>query len=84
MIIFIYIYMQIDIKLEVDINASERLKKFLEELIKRRHDTKNELNKKRRSLEKLTNIIKQMEIDIRVTSRYYHNEFENKRLLTVS
>jgi len=76
--------MQIDIKLEVDINALKRLKKFSKELKKRRHDSKNELNKKRQSLEKLTNSIKQMEIDIRVASQYYHNVFENERLLTVS
>lgn len=84
MFIFVYIYMQIDNKLEVDINALNRLNILFDELIKRKYDTKNELNKKRQSLEKLTNRIKQMEIDIRVASQYYHNEFENKRLLTVS
>jgi len=76
--------MQIDIKLEADINALKRLNIFLDELIKRKYDVKNELNTKRQSLEKLTNSIKQMEIDIRVASQYYHNAFENKRLFTVS
>ncbi|XP_060864243.1 uncharacterized protein LOC132940541 [Metopolophium dirhodum] len=74
---------QIDIKLEVDINELKRLGIFYDELIKRRSDTKSELNKKRQSLENLKNKIKQMEIDIRVASQYYHNKFENKRLLTV-
>jgi len=76
--------MQIDIKLEVDINELKRLGIFYDELIKRRSDTKNELNKKTQSLEQLKNKIKQMEIDMRVASQYYHNVFENKRLLTVS
>jgi len=76
--------MQIDSKLEVDINALKHLGIFYDELIRRKHDTKNELNKKRQSLEKLTNKIKLMEIDIRLASQYYHNQFENKRLLTVS
>lgn len=76
--------MQIDSKLEVDINALERLGKFYTELKTRKDDTKTELNNKRQSLEKLTNKIKQMEIDIRLASQFYYNQFENKRLLTVS
>jgi len=76
--------MQIDSKLEVDINALKRLGIFYNELKKRKYDTKKELNNKRQSLEKLTNKIKQMEIDIRLASQFYHNQFENKRLLTVS
>lgn len=77
-------FIQIDIKLETDINALKRLNIFLEELIKKRYDTKTELNKKRQSLENMTNNIKQMEIDLRLASQYYHNTDENKRLLTVS
>jgi len=56
----------------------------LEELVKKKSDTKNELIDKRKRLENLSSIIKQMEIDLRVASQYYHNTFENKRLLTVS
>lgn len=56
----------------------------LEELVKKKLDTKNELIDKRKSLENLSSIIKQMEIELRVASQYYHNTFENKRLLTVS
>lgn len=62
----------------------KRLNIFLEELIKKRYDTKIELNKKRQSLENMTNNIKQMEIDLGLASQYYHNTEENKRLLTVS
>ncbi|XP_025200516.1 LOW QUALITY PROTEIN: cilia- and flagella-associated protein 57-like [Melanaphis sacchari] len=72
---------QIDIKLEVDIDAMKSLNVSLEELIKKRFDTKTELNKKRQHLENLSNIIKQMEIDIRVASQVYHNTLENKRLI---
>ncbi|KAE9523980.1 hypothetical protein AGLY_015627 [Aphis glycines] len=73
---------QIEIKLEVDIDAMKTLNVSLEELVKKKLDTKNELIDKRKSLENLSSIIKQMEIDLRVASQYYHNTFENKRLLT--
>ncbi|CAH1732965.1 unnamed protein product [Aphis gossypii] len=73
---------QIEIKLEVDIDAMKTLNVSLEELVKKKLDTKNELIDKRKSLENLSSIIKQMEIELRVASQYYHNTFENKRLLT--
>jgi len=73
-----------DIELETNINALKQLNIFLEELMKKRYDTKIELNKKRQSLENMTNNIKQMEIDLRAASQYYHNTEENKRLLIVS
>lgn len=80
----VYVYIKIEIKLEVDIDEMQSLNVSLEELIKKKFDTKNELINKRKRLENLTSIIKQMEIDLRVASQYYHNTFENKRLLTVS
>lgn len=79
-----YIYIKIEIKLEFDIDAMKSLNVSLEELIKKKFDTKNELVNKRNCLENLSSTIKQMEIDLRVASQYYHNKFENKRLLTVS
>lgn len=81
---YLLIYIKIEIKLEVDIDAMKSLNVSLEELIKKKSDTKTQLTNKRKRFENLSNIIKQMEIDLRVASQYYHNTFENKRLLTVS
>ncbi|XP_060844732.1 cilia- and flagella-associated protein 57-like, partial [Rhopalosiphum padi] len=73
---------QIDIKLEVDIEASKTLDISLHTLSSKEFYTKFQLDKKKRHLDKLTNIIKQMETDIQEAFWDYNNAHENKRLIT--